>query len=68
MGKIKRLSKAEIASFCRQTALIIKAGITPAEGMNILINDTINELKEHVVRVICSMSHLRKPKCSRNMS
>ena len=31
MGKIKRLSKAEIASFCRQTALIIKAGITPAE-------------------------------------
>ena len=40
MKKSKLLSNAEIASFCRQTAMIIKAGITPAEGMNILKNDT----------------------------
>ena len=52
MGKIKRLSKAEIASFCRQTALIIKAGITPAEGMNILINDTINDEGKELLKQI----------------
>ena len=42
MKKQKLLSNAEIASFCRQTALIIQAGITPAEGMDILIHDTVN--------------------------
>lgn len=40
MAKQKLLSNVEIASFCRQTALIIKAGITPAEGMDILAQDT----------------------------
>lgn len=43
MKKSKQLSNAEIASFCRQTALIIQAGITPAEGMNILVHDTISK-------------------------
>lgn len=40
MENQKILSNVEIASFCRQTALIIKAGITPAEGMDILAHDT----------------------------
>lgn len=40
MKKNKLLSNSEIASFCRQTAMIIKAGITPAEGMDILTHDT----------------------------
>lgn len=52
MKKQKLLSNAEIASFCRQTALIIQAGITPAEGMDILIHDTANnegkELLENI--------------------
>lgn len=43
MKKLKLLSNSEIASFCRQTAMIIKAGITPAEGMDILIHDTQNQ-------------------------
>lgn len=43
MNKQKVLSHAEVASFCRQTAMIIKAGITPAEGMNILMNDTADK-------------------------
>lgn len=43
MKKNKLLSNAEIASFCRQTSLIIKAGITPAEGMHILMQDTANK-------------------------
>ena len=40
MKKNRLLSHSEIASFCRQTAMIIKAGITPAEGMDILTHDT----------------------------
>ncbi len=43
MKNQKALSNAEVASFCRQTAMIIKAGITPAEGMNILMNDTADK-------------------------
>lgn len=43
MKKQNTLSNAEVASFCRQTAMIIKAGITPAEGMNILKNDTADK-------------------------
>ena len=43
MNKQKVLSHAEVASFCRQTAMIIKAGITPAEGMSILMNDTADK-------------------------
>jgi len=43
MKKQRTLSNAEVASFCRQTAMIIKAGITPAEGMNILMNDTVDK-------------------------
>ena len=42
MKKQGKLTNNEIASFCRQTSLIIQAGITPAEGMNILIHDTIS--------------------------
>ena len=43
MKQPKILSNTEIAAFCRQTALIIKAGITPAEGMDILIHDTVSK-------------------------
>lgn len=41
--KPKLLSNTEIAAFCRQTALIIQAGITPADGMNILVHDTLHK-------------------------
>ena len=56
MKKNRLLSNAEIASFCRQTAMIIKAGITPAEGMEILKHDTLNkegkELLEQILKDI----------------
>lgn len=38
-GIIKKLSSYEISNFCRQMALLIKAGISPAEGIEILIQD-----------------------------
>ena len=57
MKKQKMLNNSEISSFCKQTAWILKAGITPAEGMEILINDTISkEGKELLqqIRMICN--------------
>lgn len=41
--KARLLSNTEISAFCRQTALIIQAGITPADGMNILVHDTLHK-------------------------
>ena len=38
-GALKKLSSYEIANFCRQMALLIQAGISPAEGIEILIQD-----------------------------
>ena len=52
MKKQKLLSNAEIASFCRQTALIIQAGITPSEGMDILIHDTISKEGKELLQAI----------------
>ena len=43
MSKTSQLSNAEIAAFCRQMGLLYKGGITPADGINILISDTISE-------------------------
>lgn len=36
----KKLSNQEIASFCSQTAMLFRAGITPEESINILLNDS----------------------------
>ncbi len=52
MKKNRLLSNAEIASFCRQAAMIIKAGIAPAEGMDILLNDTVNKEGKELLQKI----------------
>ncbi|MGN1159742.1 MAG: type II secretion system F family protein [Lachnospiraceae bacterium] len=40
MSLKRKLSNVEIASFCDQVAMILSAGITPVEGMRILLSDT----------------------------
>ena len=52
MKSPKRLSNAEISSFCRQTVLIIQAGITPAEGMDILVHDTVSKEGKELLQQI----------------
>lgn len=52
MKKNRLLSNAEISSFCRQTALIMKAGITPAEGMEILKHDAVNKEGQELLEKI----------------
>lgn len=48
----KRLSNQEIASFCSQTAMLFQAGITPAEGMNILLNDSKSSNGKEILQTI----------------
>ena len=45
----KALTNSEISSFCSQTALILKAGITPADGMNILLQDTKDSVGKAII-------------------
>lgn len=40
MSLKRKLSNIEISSFCDQVALILSAGITPVEGIRILLSDT----------------------------
>ena len=48
----KLLTNKEIASFCGQVALIFNAGITPAEGMSILLSDTANSEGKEIIEQI----------------
>jgi len=52
MKEQKQLSNIEIASFCRQTAMIVHAGITLTEGMDILINDTLDPKGKEILSKI----------------
>lgn len=57
MKKQKLLTNSEIATFCRHTSLIIHAGITPAEGMDILIEDTIHKEGKALLHFISQQCH-----------
>lgn len=46
------LSNVEIASFCTQTAMILKAGITPSDGMEILLQDTKTSSGREIIEQI----------------
>lgn len=48
----KKLSNQEIASFCSQTAMLFQAGITPAESMNILLNDSKTAEGKEIIQTI----------------
>jgi len=43
MATVRKLSNAEISAFCSQTAMLYNSGIMPAEGMDILLQDTKTE-------------------------
>lgn len=55
MKKQKKLSNAEIASFCNQTAMLLSAGITPVESINILLYDTKAEGGRQILESILSV-------------
>lgn len=59
----KRLSNQEIASFCGQTAMLFQAGITPLEGMNILLNDSKTEEGREIIQTILDTCKKGEPFC-----
>lgn len=61
MKKNRLLSNTEIASFCRQTALIMKAGIPPAEGMEILMHDTVSKEGKELLEQISTSCKIGNP-------
>ena len=57
----KQLSKQEIASFCDQMAMIIKAGITPKDGLELMLTDTKDEATKAVLEELLKYSRLGEP-------
>lgn len=52
MSVKRKLSNTEISSFCDQTALILSAGITPVDGMRILLSDTKDSQGREIISAI----------------
>ncbi|MCR4587801.1 MAG: type II secretion system F family protein [Lachnospiraceae bacterium] len=46
------LNNNEISTFCRQMAFLLQAGITPAESMHIMLQDTENKDGRKIIRTI----------------
>ena len=61
MKDTKQLSNAEVASFCSQIAMLLQAGITPMEGINIMLSDTKDPSGKELltqIRDICRQGEL----------
>lgn len=54
MKKMKALSNAEITTFCGQLSLLINAGITPVESIQILLKDIDNPKGKELLEDILS--------------
>lgn len=61
MKEQKKLSNAEIASFCNQTALLFQAGIPPVESMNILLSDIKSEDGKELLQSILTVCRQGEP-------
>lgn len=48
----KQLSAMELASFCGQIASVLKAGISPGEGIAIMLEDTSSEQERKILSAI----------------
>lgn len=56
MKEIKKLTSEEISSFCSQTAMLLQAGLTPVDSMNIMISDAKSESTKQLlekIREVC---------------
>lgn len=53
---IKQLSKMEIAGFCEQMSMIIKAGITPKDGLELMLSDSNDKASKEVIESLLETS------------
>lgn len=56
-GSVKKLTNYETSSFCRQMALLIKAGISPSEGIDILMQDTQDNSAKKLLEKVSHVLH-----------
>ena len=52
MSKSRKLSNEELASFCSQVSILLQAGITPTEGIRILLSDTNDSGSKKLLQAI----------------
>lgn len=50
--KLKKLNNSEIASFCNQLSLLLPAGITPYESINLMFQDTVSSDGKELLKKI----------------
>lgn len=48
----KQLTNQELAAFCDQIAMVLKAGISPAEGVSIMLEDTQSLEGREILKII----------------
>ena len=48
----KKLSSEELAAFCAQIASVLKAGISPGEGIAIMLEDTSSLQEQEILTAI----------------
>ena len=51
-SKSRKLSNEELASFCSQVSILLQAGITPTEGIRILLSDTNDSGSKKLLQAI----------------
>ena len=56
-AKLSKLNSYEISSFCKQMALLLKAGIAPASGIDILMEDTKDPSGKKLLESLSQVLH-----------
>jgi len=54
MKKQNYLTNEELASFCSQMSILLHAGISPVEGLRILLSDTTDSASRHLIEDLLS--------------
>lgn len=57
ISKPKKLSSSEISSFCKQMSLLLKAGIAPMDGIDILEKDTKDDSAKEILNSLSQVLH-----------
>lgn len=60
-GKLKMMSNKELAMFCDQMAMIIKAGQTPESGISLMLEDAASEDARRILEPIARMCNIGEP-------
>lgn len=59
--KLKTMSNKELAMFCDQMAMILKAGQTPEAGINLMLEDAASDEAKKILTPIAKMCDIGEP-------